>query len=90
MKRPWKVPLQRNSKLQSCLALSLGLHLLVLFGLMRHERVTQYPVLPQIMVKFTKRPPPQRSLTRRQLGVNIVVYALTREGSLARQLVAAD
>ena len=24
------------------------------------------------------------------LGVNIVVYALTREGSLARQLIAAD
>ena len=24
------------------------------------------------------------------LGVNVVVYALTREGSLARQLVAAD
>ncbi len=66
MKRPWKVPLHKNSKLQSCLALSLGLHLLVLFGLTHHERVTQYPVLPQIMVKFTKRPPPQRSLTRRQ------------------------
>ena len=66
MKRPWKVPFRRNSKLQSCLALSLVLHLLVLFGLTRHERVTQYPVLPQIMLKFTKRPPPQRSLTRRQ------------------------
>ena len=66
MKRPWKVPLHKNSKLQSCLVLSLGLHLLVLFGLTHHERVTQYPVLPQIMVKFTKRPPPQRSLTRRQ------------------------
>ncbi len=66
MKRPWKVPLHKNSKLQSCLALSLALHLLVLFGLTRHERVTQYPVLPQIMLKFTKRPPPQRSLTRRQ------------------------
>ena len=66
MKRPWKVPFRRNSKLQSCLVLSLALHLLVLFGLTRHERVTQYPVLPQIMLKFTKRPPPQRSLTRRQ------------------------
>ena len=66
MKRPWKVPLHKNRKLQSCLALSLVLHLLVLFGLTRHERVTQYPVLPQIMLKFTKRPPPQRSLTRRQ------------------------
>ena len=66
MKRPWKVPFRKNSKLQSCLALSLGLHLLVLFGLTHRERVTQYPVLPPIMVKFTKRPPPQRSLTRRQ------------------------
>ena len=66
MKRPWKVPLHKNRTLQSCLALSLALHLLVLFGLMPHERVTQYPVLPQIMVEFTKRPPPQRSLTRRQ------------------------
>ena len=66
MQRPWKVPFRRNSKLQSCLALSLALHLLVLFGLTHRERVTQYPVLPQIMLKFTKRPPPQRSLTRRQ------------------------
>ena len=66
MRRPWKVPFRRNRKLQSCLALSLALHLLVLFGLMPHERVTQYPVLPPIMVEFTKRPPPQRSLTRRQ------------------------
>ena len=66
MERPWKVPFQKNRKLQSCLALSLALHLLVLFGLMPHERVTQYPVLPQIMLEFTKRPPPQRSLTRRQ------------------------
>ena len=66
MKRPWKVPFRRNRKLQSCLALSLALHLLVLFGLIPHERVTQYPVLLQIMVEFTKRPPPQRSLTRRQ------------------------
>ena len=66
MRRPWKVPSRKNRKLQSCLVLSLALHLLVLFGLMPHERVTQYPVLPQIMVKFTKRPPPQRTLTRRQ------------------------
>ena len=66
MERPWKVPFRKNSKLQSCLVLSLVLHLLVLFGLTRHERVTQYPVLPPIMVEFTKRPPPQRSLTRRQ------------------------
>ena len=66
MNRPWKVPFRRNSKLQSCLALSLALHLLVLFGLTHRERVTQYPVLSPIMVEFTKRPPPQRSLTRRQ------------------------
>ena len=66
MKRPWQVPFRKNSKLQSCLALSLALHLLVIFGITSHERVMHYPVLPQIMVKFTKRPPPQRSLTRRQ------------------------
>lgn len=66
MKRPWKVPLRKNRKLQSCLAVSLALHLLVIFGITRHERVTQYPVLPPIMLKFTKRPPPQRTLTRRQ------------------------
>ncbi|MXY80920.1 MAG: hypothetical protein F4Y91_02290, partial [Gemmatimonadetes bacterium] len=46
--------------------MSLALHLLVIFGITHRERVTQYPVLPQIMVEFTKRPPPQRSLTRRQ------------------------
>ena len=66
MKRPWKVLLRKNRKLQSCLVVSLALHLLVIFGLTHHERVTQYPVLPPIMVKFTKRPPPQRTLTRRQ------------------------
>ena len=66
MRRPWKVPFRRNRKLQSCLALSLALHLLVIFGITLRERVTQYPVLPQIMLKFTKRPPPQRTLTRRQ------------------------
>ena len=66
MRRPWKVPFRRNRKLQSCLAVSLALHLLMIFGITRHERVTQYPVLPQIMVKFTKRPPPQRTLTRHQ------------------------
>ena len=66
MKRPWKVPLHKNRKLKSCLALSLALHLLVIFGITHRERVTQYPVLPPIMLKFTKRPPPQRSLTRRQ------------------------
>ena len=66
MKRPWKVSLRKNRKLQSCLAVSLALHLLVIFGITHYERVTQYPVLPPIMVKFTKRPPPQRTLTRRQ------------------------
>ena len=66
MKRPWKVPLHKNRKLQSCLTLSLALHLLVIFGITHRERVTQYPVLPPIMLKFTKRPPPQRTLTRRQ------------------------
>ena len=66
MKRLWKVPFRKNRKLQSCLVLSLALHLLVIFGLTPREQVTQYPVLPPIMLKFTKRPPPQRTLTRRQ------------------------
>ena len=66
MRRPWKVSFRRNRKLQSCLALSLALHLLAILGITPRERVTQYPVLPPIMLKFTKRPPPQRSLTRRQ------------------------
>ncbi len=66
MRRPWKVPLQKDRRLQSCLALSLALHLLAMFGVAHRERVTQFPVLPPIMVKFTKRPPPQRTLTRRQ------------------------
>ena len=30
MRRPWKVPLQKNRTLQSCLAVSLALHLLVI------------------------------------------------------------
>ena len=66
MRRLWKVPLRKNRKLQSCLVLSLALHLLVIFGITHRERVTQFPVLPPIMVKFAKRPPPQRTLTRRQ------------------------
>ena len=66
MKQPWKVPFRKNRKLQSCLVLSLALHLLVIFGITHRERVTQFPVLPPIMLKFTKRPPPQRTLTRRQ------------------------
>ena len=66
MKRPWQVPFQKNRRLQSCLVLSLALHLLVIFGTTHRERVTQFPVLPPIMLKFTKRPPQQRTLTRRQ------------------------
>ena len=66
MRRPWKVPLHKNRKLQSCLALSLALHLLVIFGITQRERVTQFPVLPPIMVKFMKHPPPQRIIARRQ------------------------
>ncbi|MDE2734453.1 MAG: DUF4159 domain-containing protein [Gemmatimonadota bacterium] len=66
MKRPWKIPLQKNRKLQNCLALSLALHLLVIFGITHRERVSQFPILPPIMLKFTKRPPPQRTLARRQ------------------------
>ena len=66
MRRPWKVPLHKNRKLQGCLALSLAFHLLVIFGITERERVTQYPVLPPIMVKFRKHPPPQRTLARRQ------------------------
>ena len=66
MRRPWKVPFHKNRKLHSCVALSLVLHLLLLFGITHRERVTQFPVLPPIMVKFAKQPPPQRTLTRRQ------------------------
>ena len=66
MKRPWKVPFRSNRKLQSCLALSLALHLLVIVGLPRHERATHFPVQPPIMVKFTKKRPLPRTLTRRQ------------------------
>ena len=66
MKRPWKVPFRNNRKLQSCLALSLALHLLVIVGIPRHERVTHFPVQPPIMVKFTKKRPLPRTLTRRQ------------------------
>ena len=66
IRRPWKVPFRSNRKLQSCLALSLALHLLVIFGLPRHERATHFPVQPPIMVKFTKKRPLPRTLTRRQ------------------------
>ncbi len=66
IRRPWKVPFRKNRKLQSCLALSLALHLLVIFGLPRHERVTHFPVQPPIMVKFTKKRPLPRTLARRQ------------------------
>ena len=46
--------------------MSLALHLLVIFGSTPRERVAQFPVLPPIMLKFTKRPPPPRTLVRRQ------------------------
>ena len=65
MRQPWKVPFHKNRKLQGCLALSLALHLLI-FTVPHRERVTQFPVLPPIMVKFMKRPPPQRTLAPRQ------------------------
>ena len=65
MRQPWKVPFHKNRKLQGCLALSLALHLLI-FTVPHREQVTQFPVLPPIMVKFMKRPPPQRTLARRQ------------------------
>ncbi len=66
IRRPWKVPFRKNRKLQSCLAVSLALHLLVIFGLPRHERITHFPVQPPIMVKFTKKRPLPRTLARRQ------------------------
>ena len=66
MKRPWKVPFRSNRKLQSCLALSLALHLLVILGIPRYERVTHFPLQPPIMVKFTKKRPLPRTLARRQ------------------------
>ena len=66
MRRPWKVPLHKNRKLHSCVVLSLALHLLAIFGIAPRERITQFPVLSPIMLKFTKRPPPQRTLTRHQ------------------------
>ena len=66
MRRPWKVPSWKNRKLQGCLALSLALHLLLIFGITHRERVTQFPVQPPAVVKFAKRPPPQRVLARRQ------------------------
>ena len=43
MKRPWKVPFRKNRKLQNCLALSLALHLLVIFGITHRERVRSGP-----------------------------------------------
>ncbi len=66
MRRPWKVPFRSNRKLQSCLALSLALHLLVILGIPRYERVTHFPLQPPIMVKFTKKRPLPRTLARRQ------------------------
>ena len=66
MRRPWKVPLWKNRKIQGCLALSLALHLLLIFAVPHRERVTQFPVQLSSVVKFEKRPPPQRTLARRQ------------------------
>ncbi|MCY4605660.1 MAG: DUF4159 domain-containing protein [Gemmatimonadetes bacterium] len=66
MKPPWKIPLRKNRTLQSCLALSLALHLLVIFGITHRERVAQFPLQSPVVVKFAKQPPPQRTLTRRQ------------------------
>ncbi|MCY3666350.1 MAG: DUF4159 domain-containing protein [Gemmatimonadetes bacterium] len=66
MRRPWKVPLWKNRKLQGCLALSLALHLLLIFAVPHRERVTQFPVQLPSVIKFEKRPPPQRTLARRQ------------------------
>ena len=65
MKRPWKVPFHKNRKLQRCLALSLALHLLI-FAVPHRVGVTQFPVQLSPVVKFMKRLPPQRTLTRRQ------------------------
>ena len=86
MKRPWKVPFRKNRKLQSCLALSLALHLLLIFGLTPREQATQFTVLPPIMLKFTKRPPPQRTLTRRQ---RLLQRPLVRRPSLQAAPVVA-
>lgn len=66
MKRSWKAPFHKSRTLRHCLALSLALHLLLLFGIMPRERVTQFPVQSPIAVKFEKRPLPQRTLARRQ------------------------
>ena len=86
MRRPWQVPFYENRKLQSCLALSLALHLLVIFGITHRERVTQFPILPPIMVKFTKRPPPQRVLARRERPIQ---RPLVRRPALHAAPVAA-
>ena len=64
----------------------MALHLLLIFGITQRERVTQYPVLPPIMVKFTKRPPPQRTLTRRQRPMQ---HPLVRRPALQAAPVAA-
>ena len=66
MRRPWKVPLHKNRKLQSCLALSLALHatLLVLWPPARDT--SPLPVLTVRLDKFVKSPPPRRLLARRQ------------------------
>ena len=42
VRRPWKVSFHKNRKLQSCLAVSLALHLLVIFGITSREGATQF------------------------------------------------
>ena len=66
MRRPRKVSFRKNRTLPSCLALSLALHLLVIFGVTHRERVTQFPLQSPVVVKFAKQPPPPCTLTRRQ------------------------
>ena len=86
MRRPRKVPLHKDRKLQSCLALSLALHLLVIFSITHRERVTQFPVQPPVVVKFAKRPPPQRTLARRQ---RLIQRSLVRRPTLQAAPVVA-
>ena len=62
--RPWRIPLAKNRALQSCLALSLALHLALLVW-PDHDTAPR-PVLTVRLDKFVKRPPLQRTLARRQ------------------------
>ena len=85
MKRPWKVPFHKNRKLQRCLALSLALHLLI-FVVPHRVGITQFPVQLSPVVKFMKRLPPQRTLTRRQRPMQ---RPLVRRPALQAAAVAA-